>query len=57
MLTIGLVKTVIAVGPTGDQPYGAKLAKFVVNSVNIEPAYEGKLTYISLLTGRSEDRL
>jgi hypothetical protein len=57
MLTIGLVKTVVAVGPTGDQPYGAKVAKLIVNSVNVQPADEGKLTHILLLTRCDKDRL
>jgi hypothetical protein len=56
MLKIRLVKTVIAVGPTGDESQCAEFAKLIVNSVNIESAYKGKLTHIPLLTRPSKER-
>jgi hypothetical protein len=55
MLTISLVKAVIAVGPADDESYCPELAKLVMNSVNVEAAYLGKLTHISLPTWRGKE--
>jgi len=57
MLAIRLVKTVIAVGPAGDASQCGEFAKLIVNGVNVESGYKGKLTHIPLLTRLSKERL
>lgn len=57
VLTIRLIKAMVAIRPTCEQSNRAKPSKLVVNGMEVEPTYERKFAHISLLYGHGEEHL
>ena len=49
VITIGSIKTVIAVRPTSDETNRAELTKLVLHSMESEPAHARQLAHVTLL--------